>query len=111
MPCGGIVVCCAAPDWLGPGDNAARPSKPFKPSRRLIFTSLILPADHQNRKRPGHRRALRRAASTRWRRGCRTALLAHREDVVGFGVERNRSRAIHGVKILLDFEACRALLL
>src|SRR5260221_12195962 len=104
MPCGGITVCCAASDWPGTDENAARPSKPFKPSRRLIFTSRTLLADHQNRKRSRYWGALRRAASAP--RGCGrpATFLAHREEGGGFRIEHDRSGAVHPVKILLDFE-------
>ena len=51
------------------------------------------------------------AASAGWCRGRWTTFLAHREEVVGLGIEGDRARAIHRVKILLDFESSRALLL
>src|SRR5712664_373306 len=73
--------------------------------------ALLLLPDHQNRKRTRYRCALGTAASAwRWRRR-RPALLAHRQHVVRLAVERDRSGEIHRLKILLDLETRRALLL
>src|ERR1017187_10291586 len=79
--------------------------------RPLPKTVCSLLADHQNCKRTWHRCALGPATPARrwWRR--RPTLLAHRQDVVSLAVERDRSGAIHRLKILLDLETRRTLLL
>src|SRR6202035_1140876 len=82
------------------------PSNFSRDSGCLNSVVPLLLADHQNRKRTWHRCALRSAAPARgWRRR-RSTLLAHRQDVIRLAVERDRSGAIHRLKILLDLETC-----
>jgi len=47
---------------------------------------------------------------SQWRR-CGTAAIAHREHMVRPGIERDRSREIQCLEILLDLKTCRAVLL
>src|SRR5947199_9166871 len=72
---------------------------------------MTLLANHKNRKRARYGRGLGPAASAGWRRRRRSALLAHREEVVRLAVERDRPRSVHRLKVLLHLETRRALLL
>src|ERR1019366_5320005 len=69
------------------------------------------PADRKNRKRARYGRGPGPAASARWRRRCRPTLVTHGQDVVRLAIERHRPGAIHRLKILLDLETRRAVLL
>src|SRR6059036_266333 len=62
-------------------------------------------ADHQNCERTWYRGAASPAASARRRWWGRSALIAHREDVVRPAVERYRSGAVHCLQILLNLES------
>jgi hypothetical protein len=77
----------------------------------LIGLTPQLLADHQDCKRTGNRRPLWPPASPRrWRRRG-PALLTHGEEMVRLAVERDRSSAVHRIKVLLHLETSRALLL
>src|SRR5579864_5943783 len=70
------------------------------------ITSLLF-ADHQDCKRAGNRCPLWPSASPRrWRRRG-PALLTHGEKMVRLAVERDRSSAVHRIKVLLRSEERR----
>src|ERR1035437_8531185 len=100
-----MVASIAASAHQGPDDHATIP----RPRQKDGGVHLL--ADHKNRKRARYCRGPGPAASARWRRRCRPTLITHRQDVVRPAIERHRPGAIHGLKILLDLEARRALLL
>src|SRR5690242_14016553 len=73
-------------------------------------SKTALPPDHQDRERARDGRPSRRPA-TRRRRRRGSALVAHGEDVIRLAVERDRSRAVHRLEVLLDNETRRTLFL
>src|ERR1019366_8983605 len=107
--CGALGDCCwaRAPRRFSPVEVKPLMERP----RPLPKTVCSLLADHQKCKRTWPRCALGPATPARrwWRR--RPTLLAHRQDVVSLAVERDRSGAIHRLKILLALETRRTLLL
>ena len=102
-------------------ENTSRKAGPNRQVRALVNDAPILPVDqkdggmsllsnHKNRKRAWYRRTSGWAASARWWGRCWSTLIAHREDVICFTVESDRTRAIHRLQILLDLETRWAVL-